>query len=618
MNRIRFVIMLLLCHLTAWAAGQQWQVHGYVRDETGILLQSVTVSSSDLQKLVLTDSVGGYRLDLTGDTIYVRFSMTGYESVVRKLVRDRRNDVRVDVILLEKIEELDDVVVSSGRLEITTAQTLNLSSLRVMPAVGNNTVESFLKTLQGVSSNNELSSQYSVRGGSYDENSVYVNGIEVYRPYLVRTGEQEGMSFVNTDMVEAVSFSAGGFDARFGDKLASVLDITYRRPKSFEAGISGSFMGATGYVGSSTERFSQLHGIRYKNASYLLGTLQTNGEYNPNFIDYQTYLAYTAGRNKQWEFSFLGNFSQNTYNFIPQSRNTTFGTLSNLQNFKVYFSGQEKDRFLTALGAFKISYKPIETVQLDLTASGFYTDERVNYDIEGEYWLSSVDAYGSDGVETGVGNYYEHARNRMQAEVVKLSHTGKWQCTGENAVRWGVGVEYEKVNEHANEWEMRDSSGYSLPYSDDAVNMYYSLKSNNLLESVKARAYMQDEYRMHLRDGSVMAFVGGLRLNYWKFNREVTVSPRVNITFMPNIKADIRFRLAGGLYYQTPSYKEVKDTVTIDGQLCNILNTKIKSQRSAQVIAGFEYYYTWWRRSNCRLRDITKTCATSSLIRLTI
>ena len=591
----RFVLICMACWAAISTMAAANIVHGYVRTEGGDLLPYVDVQIKSENQHTLTDTVGAYALVTESDTILVEFSHLGYKTEQRYFIFTPKKTVRrMDVFMREDAQNLEDVMVSGGRLQHTMSQRIDVSTLQVLPVATGGGIEDLVKTFQGVSSNNELSSQYSVRGGSYDENSVYVNGIEVYRPYLVRTGEQEGLSFVNPDMVGNVQFSAGGFDARYGDKLSSVLDITYRKPIAFEAGIGGSFMGATAYIGSSNEKYSQIHGIRYKNASWLLGTLQTNAEYDPNFLDYQTYLTYKP--HPKVELSLLANLSQNTYNFRPETRSTTFGSLNDLQNFTVYFSGQEKDRFRTVFGALSAVYKPTDRWKLGVTLSAFYTDERISYDIEGEYWLNKVYSLEDlTGEQTGVGNYYEHARNQMNSLVLKAAHDGSFQLTEHNSLSWGVDYTQELVNETVDEWEMRDSSGYSIPYHETNPNLYYTLQSANQLNAFRVRGYIQDEYRWHMKKGGIMSFNGGVRFNYWSFNNEFTVSPRVVVAYFPDIKPDIRFRFAAGLYYQSPTYKEIKDTITIHNQLTNYLNKDIKSQRSLQFIAGMDYYYNFLR-----------------------
>lgn len=587
-------VAFLACTRMVLGAGD-FIVNGYVRDPSGSLLSSVDVFDVERGLHTLTDSTGYYKLSTPGDTLRITFSSVGFVSRTMLFERPKtRSSKRADIILDHQIHSLEGITVQGYSESSGNYETLDMTSFSYIPQSAGGGIEALIKTLPGVSSNNELSSQYSVRGGSYDENSVYVNGIEVYRPFLVRTGEQEGLSFVNPSMTGEVKFSAGGFDASAGDKLSSVLDIRYKKPRKFEASVSASLLGVSGYVGSTVGGFSQMHGIRYKNSSYILGSLQTKAEYDPNFIDYQTYMSYEFS--DRWKLSFLGNISRNTYNFKPETRSTTFGPADMQQNFTVYFNGREQDVFQTYFGALQLEYKPADRWKLGLTVSSFYTDERESYDIQGEYWLSSVASVDGTGAETtGVGNYYEHARNRLYGTVIKVAHDGSFDITDNNRLEWGVDVVREMVTEHVNEWEMRDSSGYSLPYDDSRVGLYYSLNSENQLFSTRVHAYIQDVYRFGF-DWGTFAMTAGVRANYWDFNDEFTVSPRASIAFIPKSKIDMRFRLSTGLYYQQPGIREVKDTVTINGNLTNYLNREIRSQRSFQVIAGMELYYTFLRK----------------------
>nr|HPH73365.1 TonB-dependent receptor [Paludibacteraceae bacterium] len=434
---------------------------------------------------------------------------------------------------------------------------------RLMPDASGGNIESLLVTFAGVSSTNELSSQYSVRGGNYDENSVYVNGIEVYRPLLVRSGQQEGLSFINPDMVNSVEFSAGGFDSKFGDKMSSVLNITYKKPKKFEAATSVSLLGASAYVGSAGKKFTQMHGMRYKTSAYLLGSLDTKGEYSPWFIDYQTYLTYRF--NPKWEITFLGNISQNTYRFIPKERETSFGTLQMSRNFKVYFDGMENDIFRTFFGAFTTNYKPSKNVDLSFMLSAFNTNEQETYDITGQYWLADLDLSSADKTDKakttlGVGTYHEHARNRLSATVANFSHMGEFRYQN-NTLQWGVGAQEEIIFDRIQEWEFRDSAGYSMPYNPNRVELIYNLTSHIDMYSTRLTAYVQDVYKLR-REHGLWSFTGGLRANWWSYNKEFLISPRGTVTYFPKWKQDFNFRFAAGLYYQTPFYKEILRPVT--------------------------------------------------------
>jgi hypothetical protein len=463
---------------------------------------------------------------------------------------------------------------------------------RLMPNASGN-FESILISAIGVSQTNELSSQYNVRGGNFDENMVYVNGIEVYRPLLVRAGQQEGLSFINSDMVQSVGFSAGGFEAIYGDKMSSALDIRYKIPERFESTVSLSLLGASAYVGTANQRFTQMHGIRYKTSSYLLGTLDTKGEYSPNFVDYQTFLTYQLS--EKWEMSFLGNFSQNSYRFIPKERDTNFGTYQIARNLHIYYDGQEKDLFQTAFGALTFSFRPRKNLKINFITSAFHTNENETYDIIGEYVFSEVktDAQNPDekiGSALGIGSSHEHARNRLRATVANVSSSGEYKSEF-NFLKWGANFQLEKISDKISEYEMRDSAGYSLPYNDKRVDLFYAMKAQTDLTSFRATAYLQDTYKRNT-DAGFLTLTGGIRANYWTFNRELLVSPRFSAAIVPHWKEDFAFRFATGVYYQSPFYKEIRDTLTNEFGVINVkLNDKIRAQRSLHFVLGGDYYF---------------------------
>ena len=464
-----------------------------------------------------------------------------------------------------------------------------------------------------MSQTNELSSQYNVRGGSFDENSVYVNGMEIHRPLLIRSGQQEGLSFVNPEMVENVHFSAGGYGAQYGDKMSSVLDITYKRPQAFEASISASLLGAQLYVGHGDSTYSQMHGLRYKTSKYMLGGLATSGNYQPTYIDYQTYITWKAGSRKPkvegrktnpWTMSFLGNVSQNDYRFTPDSLSESFGG-QNAKNLSIYYEGQEKDKFLTAFAALSAKGKyevesrkskderPSE-IEIGFDASGFYTNERENFDITGEYVLSNAPA-GEITDALGTGLFHQHARNSLEAGVITVAHSGTWH-RGNNDLRWGVSGQAELIRDHISEWEWRDSAGYSLPNDGRSMELYYAMRGDSAMRSARVQGYIQNEHKWNTRSGQWILTVGG-RLQWWSWNNEVLPSPRASVEWIPGWKRDLCFRLATGLYYQAPFYKELRDTVTDALGVTRIqLNQDLRAQRSVHVVLGGDYYFRAWGR----------------------
>ena len=544
----------------------------------------------------ITNQNGYYELTLNvKDSATLVYSMLGYQTI-KHTIHPHQKVMQISVELQALTKEISGVNIMGQRRQTSTLDMLDPNKFRAMPNTAGG-IESLLITFAGVSSNNELSSQYNVRGGNFDENAVYVNGIEVYRPLLIRSGQQEGLSFINPDMVQNVAFSAGGFDAKYGDKMSSVLDIQYKKPADFEATATVSLLGASAYVGTANSKFTQMHGIRYKTSSYLLGTLDTKAEYTPAFFDYQTYLTYQF--NPKLDMTFLGNFSQNSYQFIPQTRETTFGTYSDGRKLTVFFEGQEQDLFRTSFGALTLNYKPVKGMKLSLLASSFYTNENETYDIQGEYVLSEVkmdpDPTKQTGASLGVGRYQQHARNRLNAYVSNIAHLGEYDLL-HHKMKWGVSIQNEVISDKISEWEMRDSAGYSLPFSDKQINLFYNLKSDTVLSTWRTTTFFQDTYKWITKAGS-FSVTGGLRANYWTFNRELLVSPRFAISYLPAWKRDFSFRFATGVYYQAPFYKEIRDTIT--DALGNVkvqLNNSIKAQRSLHFVLGGDYYFRAWGR----------------------
>lgn len=546
-----------------------------------------------------TDASGYYEITLhPRDTLVLHFSCLSYKTAVR-IVPVEQTDLILNVVMLPISQELQDVSVTAKRRQLDNMQQLDPSAIRLLPDPSGGSIEALLVTFAGVSSNNELSTQYSVRGGNYDENLVYVNGIEIYRPLLIRSGQQEGLSFVNPQMTSSVDFSAGGFEARFGDKMSSVLDIQYKQPKQFEASVHAGLLGANVFAGTASKdgRFSQIHGLRYKSNAYLLGSLQTKGEYQPNYFDWQSYLSYRLS--PKWEASFLGSFSHNSYSFVPVSRQTEMGTFQTKYTFKVYFDGQEKDLFQTYLTALNLRYKPSRKVELNLQASVFRTNEQENYDITGQYWLSQAPIRNNQTDTAnanliGVGTYHEHARNRLSATVANVSHNGQWQLD-RHWFRWGVAYQFEGIHDQMREWEMRDSSGYALPYSASTINFVENLQAKTICQSHRLTAYLQDTWKWRTKAG-LLSVNAGIRGNYWTFNQSLLLSPRVIIGWIPAWEKDITFRLSGGIYYQAPFYKEMRDTVIYNGLSQVHLNHSIKAPKSKQVLLGGDYHFQLWER----------------------
>ena len=569
------------------------RIYGYVvdQDNVGIELANVAVLNTDKPIGTSTNKNGFYELLLDEtDTVVLSYSMIGYTTVQQRVI-DVRDVLNINVQLLTDEQVLTEIEVRGIKHTQGTMDQIDAGTTRVMPDATGGSIESLLITFTGVSQTNELSSQYNVRGGSFDENSVYVNGIEVHRPLLIRSGQQEGLSFVNPEMVENVRFSAGGYGAQYGDKMSSVLDITYKRPQAFEANLSASLLGAQVYVGHGDSTYSMMHGLRYKTSKYMLGGLATTGNYQPTYIDYQTYITWKVA--PRWQMSFLGNVSQNDYRFQPDSLSESFGG-QDAKNLSIYYEGQEKDRFLTAFAALSAKGHVSDEVEIGFDASGFYTNERENFDITGEYVLSNAPA-GEITEALGTGIFHQHARNSLQASVATLAHNGTW-TRDDNTLRWGVSGQAEIIRDHISEWEWRDSAGYSMPDNGHTMDLYYAMRGDTSMLSARVQGYIQNEHKWNTSSGQWILTVGG-RLQWWSWNNEVLPSPRASIEWIPGWKRDFCFRLATGLYYQAPFYKELRDTITDTLGVTRIqLNHKLKAQRSVHVVLGGDYYFRAWGR----------------------
>ena len=590
--------------------GQTAYVRGYVVDEANHGLEFVRVTTiGSSQRTTSTNAKGYYELQinpLVDDTI--AFFLVGYKEVFRLVPEDVVIAANINVVLLRDTTALAEVGVSELKRNRGTMTEVDTKLIRLTPDAAGG-IESIVKTQLGVNSSNELSSQYSVRGGSYDENSVYVNSVEIYRPLLVRASQQEGLSFINPDMVEKVNFSAGGFPVKYGDKMSSVLDIQYKTPEKFEANVTAGFMGLSGYLGYGNGKFSMTHGVRYKTNQYLIADkiklkngkslfkgLDTKGDFNNYFIDYQTQINYKFS--PKLYLSFLGNISQNNYEFAPKSQQVQFGTSTIQREFYVDFSGNEKDKFTTYFGALTFGYKPREEVDMKFILSGYNSSERESYDLVGAYSISDVKYNNTGDRQTdllGSGVFHEHSRNRLSATVLNLMHAGSsklWRTV----VEWGVGLSREIVSERVHEYERRDSAQYSLPHTGDEIKMLYNLTANNYVASTRLQAYLQQSYEWKVWNALWNVNVG-VRTNYWSFNNEWLLSPRMHITCTPLSNRNLVFRMAAGIYYQSPFYKEIKRTgIEENGDSFIALNKNIKAQRSGHLLLGMDYFFRLWRR----------------------
>lgn len=591
-----FIVILLFCCLPISAAVK---ISGLITDENNEPLEFATIKITGTARGTTSGLDGRFSLSAPdADTIRVTVSCLGYEDAHRKLI-DPKGDVTLNVKMTPASYSLGGIEVTDIQKQTSAVQKIDASSYKLAPDASGNGIESMITTMSGVTSGNEMSSQYNVRGGSYDENSVYINGIEVYRPQLVTSGQQEGLSVINPDMVGAVSFSTGGFPAQYDDRMSSVLDITYREPESFEGAASLSLMGGSLSIGSSSRKFTQLHGLRYKSNSSLLSSMDDKGEYDPRFFDYQTSMSLKLS--DKWKVNFLGNAAINNYKFIPATRTTNFGTSTDAKQFKVYFDGKEKDKFETWFGALSLTFKPNKAHEFALLGSGFMTNELVTYDISGEYWLdqagTSGDASGGGAIggELGVGRYHEHARNRLRASVFGLDLRGTSGICNHN-LSYGISFKHRSIFDRTREWELRDSAGYSLPTDPDALKVIYNLDSRHDVDINNIAFYVQDAWRISSQAGFVNVN-GGIRMSYSDFNKEFLFSPRISVGFVPDKAPQWSFRFATGLYYQSPFYREFRMPVTdAEGNTMITLNHAIKSQRSFQMIAGSDYTFRAFQR----------------------
>lgn len=577
-----------------------WTIGGRITDKDNLPVGDASVAILGTTLGTLADHDGRFSLEVNSDTTAIlSVYMLGYKEErfkISKLTGYLRISLKEEDIVLE------DVNIEVQRKQSNSVVLIDVSDMRNVPSAISGGVESLVKSQSGVISTNELSQQYSVRGGSYDENSVYVNGIEVFRPQLVRSAQQEGLSFVNLDMVESVEFSSGGFSSEMGDKMSSVLDINYRKPqRKFEGNVSGSFLGTSASLGSKTGKFSQLHGFRYKSSAYLFNRRQNDStdtnkaSYDTKFIDYQTYMTWEIS--PKWEICLLGNIAKNIYNYTPYERETDFGPMTDVKKFRVDFEGNEKDEYSNVFGNLSLNFKPRENTKLSLLATGYTSQENVTYDIIGEFSLS--DALESKVVNKdyskGMSTYHENARDFLNTKIVSLTHLGEI-AKKRNHIKWGVTLQKETVDDKISEWTMNDSAGYSIPRNEESFPISYNMYSDQIVESTRFISFLQNTLRGETERGRVI-FTAGIRFNYWSYNDELLFSPRASVAYFPNKCPNWGFRWAAGRYFQSPFYKELRDTmVMVNGDVEVRQNDKIQSPRSWQIVMGADKYFTMWKR----------------------
>jgi hypothetical protein len=592
-KRVSFIFLFSVISSLAFSQNEA-VVFGQVKDTTGKALELVNISVNGLSVGISTDNAGKFELKVrAGERLTVAVSHLGYETKVYTVKLKPGERYELNTTLSGSSTELVTATIEDKETRQTTLNRIDPKAASVIPTSGEG-VFALLKTLPGVSSNNETSSQYNVRGGNYDENLIYVNDIEIYRPFLVRAGQQEGLSFVNSDLVSSLLFSAGGFDAKYGDKMSSVLDITYKRPREFAGSATASLLGVAAHLEGVTKdkRFSFLFGVRQRTNKYVLTSLDTKGAYQPRFTDIQGLLSLDVST--KLTFEVMANYNRNKYTFVPQDRETDFGTINEALRLTVYFDGQEVNSFETAMGALAATWRPKTNLKLKFITSAFNSNESETFDVSGEYWLDQLENnFGSDNLgevkfNRGVGAYLNHARNYLSALVVNAEHKG-WLTLPKSRILWGVKYQHEYINDELNEWNLIDSAGYSIPQQPgDEINLKYVYKAINVLETNRYSGYLEQDW--HFSDSSNFALHYGARFNYWDLNNQLLVSPRATLSYQPDWKKrNILFRFSTGYYYQPPFYRELRN-------LYGELNRTIKAQESIHFVLGGDYNFTAWKR----------------------
>ena len=609
--KAKFLIFFIFSLATQLLSGQTATIKGKVLDSINKPIENATVSIGNLG--TVTDASGAYEIIIpSGKNITVRYGHVSYNSFSKTFRVNRGKTLYFSPRLYFKTESIDEVIIIDPRAASQGIVPITSETARIIPSA-NQGIESVLKTLPGVNFNNELSTQYNVKGGSFEENLVYVNGIEIYRPFLVRSGQQEGLSFVNPELTQNVDFSAGGFQAKYGDKLSSVLDITYRKPSRFGASFEASFLGASLMVEglSKDEKFKALVGARYRNNSLFLNSNDINANFNPNFTDIQTYLSYDFS--EKFSLDFLGSYSVNNYDFTPISRQTNFGTLTNPQSIVVNYKGKEEDRYETAFAALKGNYQFSDNLSVSLTASSYNTKEQEYYDILSSYGLGDVDAnFGSDdfgdtNFTQSIGSQLDHARNNLKAQISNIRITADWRKDA-NLFEFGAKYQYENIKDRINEWQVVDSSGFSLrppnllPKNDEPyapftgpIEPYINVNATNDVSIQRISGFTQWSKKSTINEHTVWYNLG-VRAQHWKISgvglvsdSHTVISPRGQFSIKPNWDSDMLFRVSGGLYYQPPFYRELRDSV-------GTVHPEVKAQKSVHIVLGHDYSFGMWGR----------------------
>lgn len=607
--RLRYTLLILLMIPIVLFAQRKddASIYGKVVDNNNNVIELVNIAVMGTSYGTSSNARGQYELHLPSDTtLEVVFSFVGYQQEKRDITLRKGEERKLDVVMQSISTTLPDAIVSDRQIKSASITRLDARKIDMVPSSGAGGVEDLVKTLPGVSSTNELSSQYNVRGGNFDENLIYINGIEVYKPFLIGSGQQEGMSIINPKLVSNIDFSAGGFSAEYGDKLSSALDITYKKPLIPAASLTLSFLGVEAHTEGSAlhHRLSYLIGARYKNNKYILGNMETKGSYQPNFTDVQGVMSYNI--NTKLEISAFGYYSRNSYKMIPETRQTDFGNIQAAHRLTIYFDGKEASNYNVGLGAITLNYSPHEDLNLKLIASTYSAVEAENYDIMGQYWIGQLETnpgseQSGDVISNqGIGTFIEHARNDFYSQVFNIDHKGAYKKDF-YTIKWGARYQHQYFDDVIKEWELIDSAGFSLPHPHDSIGSpnppVYPFeinnlsKGNNILRINNLDGFIHNEWTFNSANADVMTFSLGLRANYWGYNKKVNISPRAGFAFRPGWNDDMLFRISGGVYVQPPFYRELR---MFDGSL--ISPEEASTQKSYQLVFTHEYNFRAWDR----------------------
>lgn len=580
-------LVLFLLFISLYSFAQKAKIKGVVTGDKKKPLEFVTIGVKGTTNGTQTDINGAYAIEVpAGITVGIIYNFIGYQSKEITVTLNEGQEYVADIKLEKSSTTLDEVIKKGDRRDEAGNVILDVSKTPLIPTTGfGSGVEALIKTMVG--SNNELTSQYNVRGGNYDENLVYVNDFEIYRPFLTRSGQQEGMSFVNADLVSNVNFSVGGFQSRYGDKMSSVLDVTYKRPKEFGGRIMASLLGASVALqgASKNEKLTYLVGLRHKSNQYLLKSQPTKGIYNPSFTDAQALVNYRFS--DKWEMEVIGNYARNRFNFYPETATTSFGLINQAYQMRVVYKGSEIDQFDSRFGGWSTTFRPNERLKLKLLASGFQTNEQETYDIHGEYLFGELEtdlgkeSFGQVKTYLGTGIIHNYARNYLMVNVGNVAHRGSYNAN-KHYIQWGLDANVTSITDKLHEWERRDSAGYTQPYQQNSLPMMKLLTSSSTFDYMRYTGFIQDNFRFN--DSLGLAVSVGVRFNYSDLNNEFLVSPRVQISYKPKWKEDMIFKLAGGLYQQPPFYREMRD-------LNGVVNKNLLAQKSFHIVAGTDYNF---------------------------